>query len=145
MSWKENMKKVLIICTGNSCRSIMAEALINHHLSGQWQAFSAGTHPSYVNPRAVQVLQEMGVDTDYLRSKSISEFWHWDDLDMIITVCDHAKENCPVFYKPVPRIHIGFSDPADYNQAPDEEALPKFRAVRDEILERLIPYLQDHA
>lgn len=139
------MRKVLIICTGNSCRSIMAEALINHYLKGHWQAFSAGTHPSYVNPRAIQVLQELGIETGYLASKSISEFWHRDDLDLIVTVCDHARENCPVFYKPVPQIHIGFPDPADYNQASDEEALPSFRAVRDKIIEQLISHLQDHA
>lgn len=135
------MKKVLVLCTGNSCRSIMAEALINHYLKDQWQAFSAGVSPSKVNPRAIQVMNEIDIDLSQYRSKSVTEFLQRDDLDLVITVCDHAKESCPVFLKPVKSVHIGFEDPADYNDAEDDIALPIFRRVRDEIKQQLIEYL----
>lgn len=135
------MKKVLILCTGNSCRSIMAEALINNYLKDQWVAFSAGTEPSIVNPRAIQVLQEIGIDTSEYYSKSVREFIERDDLDMVITVCDHAKESCPIFLRPIDQIHIGFEDPAPFTNAPDDEALLVFRKVRDEIKERLLSSL----
>lgn len=137
------MKKVLVLCTGNSCRSIMAEALINHYLKDQWQAFSAGVSPSKVNPRAIQVMNEIDIDLSQYRSKSVTEFLKRDDLDLVITVCDHAKESCPVFLKPVKSVHIGFEDPADYNDAEDDIALPIFRRVRDEIKQQLIEYLKN--
>jgi arsenate reductase (thioredoxin) len=136
------MKKVLIICTGNSCRSIMAEAMINHYLAGEWQAFSAGTHPSRVHPYSLKALAELGIDTSYLCSKSISEFWERDDLDLAITVCDYAKENCPVFYHAIQRKHMGFEDPVSYGALDFESAISGFRKVRDEIKSRLIPYLE---
>lgn len=136
------MKKVLILCTGNSCRSIMAEALINHYLKYKWQAYSAGVSPSKVNPRAIQVMQEIGIDINLYRSKSVSEFLQRDDIDLVVTVCDNAKETCPVFLKPVKAIHIGFEDPADYNDEPDDIALPVFRRVRDEIKEVLLGELK---
>ena len=138
------MKNVLIICTGNSCRSIMAEALVNHHLGNTWKAYSAGTHPSRPHPYAIKALQELNIKTDYLKSESISEYWHREDLDLIITVCEHAKENCPVFYKPVPRIHISFPDPVSYTAKDTEAAMKGFRAVRDAILEKLLPELDKY-
>jgi arsenate reductase len=134
-------KKVLILCTGNSCRSIMAEALINHYLKDSWQAYSAGTNPSSVNPRAIQALQELGIDTGYLQSKGITEFLYMDDLDLVITVCDHAKQNCPLFPKAVKQIHISIEDPVLYTNAPDEEALASFRACRDDIKARVVDKL----
>ncbi|MDD4815014.1 MAG: arsenate reductase ArsC [Candidatus Cloacimonadaceae bacterium] len=136
------MKKVLIICTGNSCRSIMAEAVINHFLKGQWQAFSAGTHPSHVHPYAIKALQELGTEVQGLRSKSISEFWDSEDLDLVVTVCDSAKENCPVFHKPIPRVHMSFEDPVRYGALDFEEAMQGFRKVRADIVARLLPMLQ---
>ena len=135
------MKKVLILCTGNSCRSIMAEAQINHYLKGLWQAYSAGTHPSMVHPRSLQVLQEKGIDTGYLKSKGIMEFFYIDDIDLVITVCDHAKDNCPVFPRLVKSVHIGIDDPVIYAEAPDEEALQKFRECRDEIKSKIVDRL----
>jgi len=135
------MKKVLILCTGNSCRSIMAEGLINHYLKEKWQAYSAGVSPSAVNPRAIQVLQELGIETTGFRSKSVTEFLSRDDLDLVITVCDNAKETCPVFLKPVKQIHIGIEDPVPYTFESDEVSLPKFRAVRDSIREKIVIYL----
>lgn len=136
------MKKVLIICTGNSCRSIMAEGLVNHYLKDDWQAFSAGTHPSHVHPYAIKALEELGIETGYLRSKSISEFWENEDLDLVITVCDHAQENCPVFYRNIPRIHISFPDPVRYGAWEEEAAMVGFREVRDDISARLLPELK---
>lgn len=135
------MKKVLVLCTGNSCRSIMAEGLINHFLGGRWQAFSAGTQPSVVNPKALQVLQELGIETSGFRSKSVTEFLDRDDLDLVITVCDNAKETCPIFLKPVEQIHIGIEDPAPFSYEPEEASLPRFRAVRDSIRDRILTYL----
>lgn len=135
------MKKVLILCTGNSCRSIMAEALINHFLQGKWLAVSAGTEHSQVNPLALSVLRELDVDTRSLRSKSVTEYLDMPDLDLVITVCDNAKESCPVFPRPVKRIHIGIDDPAPYSDQPEEIALPVFRKTRDEIRQRIVGYL----
>ncbi|MCD6161052.1 MAG: arsenate reductase ArsC [candidate division Zixibacteria bacterium] len=131
-------KKVLILCTGNSCRSIMAEAMVNHYLGNNWQAYSAGTAPLKVNQRTIQVMAEIGIDISGSRSKSVQEFINRNDLDLVITVCGNARENCPVFPNPVEQIHIGFDDPAPYTAQPDEIALPFFRKVRDEIKERLL-------
>jgi len=138
----EDIKKVLILCTGNSCRSIMAEAIINEYRKGLWQAFSAGVNPSKVNPRAIHVMKEIGIDIRSYRSKSVIEFLHRDDLDLVITVCDNAKESCPVFLKPVKTVHIGFEDPADYNDQPDEIALHDNKKVRDQIKKDLIEFLK---
>ncbi len=135
------MKKVLIICSGNSCRSIMAEALINHHLKGTWQAFSAGTHPSRVHPLAIKALQERDIPTSGLRSKSFSEFWDRDDLDLVVTVCDHAEKNCPVFHHNTPRIHMAFADPVRFSASDPEQALSGFREVLDDLKNRLLGYL----
>ena len=135
------MKKVLILCTGNSCRSIMAEAMINHYLGDKWEAFSAGVSPSWVNPRSVQVLQELEISTSDLRSKSVYEFLDRDDLDLVITVCDNARETCPVFFKPVEQVHIGIEDPVSYTYVPDEAALAGFRRCREQIRETILSYL----
>lgn len=134
------MRKVLVLCTGNSCRSIMAEALINHHLDGSWKAYSAGVRPGGVNPWSLIALAELGVDTQGLRSKSVQEFLEREDLDLVITVCDHARESCPVFPKRVEVIHIGIEDPVQF--ASGKDALFHFRACRDEIKERIVDYLK---
>lgn len=120
----------------------MAEALINHYLSDSWEAFSAGTRPSAVNRRATLVLQEIGVETAGLRSKSVDEFLARDDLDLVITVCDHARESCPLFATPVPKKHFSFPDPAPFTDAPDEEALAVFREVREAIREWVVGGLE---
>lgn len=135
-------RKVLILCTGNSCRSIMAEALINAKLSPAWQAYSAGVDPSVVNPRAIAVMKEIGIDISSYRSKSVTEFLSRDDLDLVITVCDHAKESCPVFLKPIPHMHLGITDPAPWTNEPDETALPMFRETLAQIEELILPYLE---
>lgn len=137
------MKKVLVLCTGNSCRSIMAEALINHDLGEEWQAYSAGVEPAgKVNPRARAVLEEIGLDTSALRSKSVDEFLGRTDLDLVVTVCDHAHESCPVFPGRGEQIHVPFEDPYRYTNYPDDIALPKYRETRDRIRNELLPILK---
>ncbi|MBV5277497.1 MAG: arsenate reductase ArsC [Campylobacteraceae bacterium] len=104
------MKKVLILCTGNSCRSIIAEALVNANLKGI-KAYSAGVRASgKVNAYAKRVLEEEGIWSEEYHSKSLDEVLHVD-YDLVVTVCDHAHETCPMFPKPIPKIHVGFSDP----------------------------------
>jgi len=134
------MKNVLILCTGNSCRSIIAEAMINHYLADKYTACSAGVNPSTVNPLALQVIGELGIETQGFRSKSVAEFLDRDDLDLVITVCDHAKESCPFFLKPVQQVHLGITDPAPYSADPD--ALIHFRATRQEIMDKVIAWLK---
>lgn len=137
-------RRVLVLCTGNSCRSQMAEAIINHELGETWEAFSAGTNPSgYVHPLALRALEEIGVPTDGLRSKSTEEF-RGKTFDVVITVCDDAAENCPVWLGGGHVVHIGFPDPAKAEG--DEEAQMRvFREVRDGIRERIVGYLANLA
>ena len=106
------MIRILFLCTGNSCRSQMAEGLANSELGDEWQAFSAGTEPAgYVHPLAVQAMAELGIDISTHRSKSADEYrTHW--FDLVVTVCDGAAENCPVWLGGGRRVHIGFEDPA---------------------------------
>ena len=104
------MKKVLILCTGNSCRSIIAEALVNAKLKGI-EAYSAGVRASgKVNAYAKKVLEEEGIWKDAYCSKTLDEVIDMD-FDLVVTVCDHAHETCPMFPRPIPKIHVGFSDP----------------------------------
>lgn len=104
------MKKVLILCTGNSCRSIIAEALVNARLKGI-EAYSAGVRASgKVNAYAKRVLEEEGIWRDSYHSKALDEVLHVN-FDLVVTVCDHAHETCPMFPRPIPKIHVGFSDP----------------------------------
>ncbi len=127
-------RRVLILCTGNSARSQMAEALVNHLRGEVWEAFSAGTHPTgFVHPDAVAALREIGIDIAGARSKSLEEFRD-AAFDVVITVCDDAAEECPVWLGQGQRMHIGFPDPA--KGSPQD-----FRTVRDEIRRRVIPYL----
>lgn len=125
------MKKVLILCTGNSCRSIIAEALVNAKLKGI-EAQSAGVRASgKVNAYAKRVLEEEGIWKERYHSKTLDEVIN-DDFDLVVTVCDHAHETCPMFPRPVKKIHVGFSDPdgKDYGafiltyQAIEAELLP---------------------
>ena len=133
-------KRVLILCTGNSCRSQMAEGFINHALGGTWQAESAGTQPSgHVHPMAVKVMAEIGIDISGAKSKSVDLFLG-TPFDEVITVCDEAREICPVWPGQGHRSHIRFEDPA---QATGSEAqrLAVFRRVRDEIHEQVVGFL----
>lgn len=121
------LKKILFLCTHNSARSIMAEALFNHYFSAHGMAFSAGTEPRGVNPLTVRVLEEIGVETSRLKSKSVSELLD-EKFDLVVTVCDRAKESCPFFPGEARTIHRGFEDPSETS------SLESFRKVRDEIL-----------
>lgn len=134
------MPDVLILCTGNSCRSQMAEALINHDLGDAWSAVSAGTEPAgYVQPLAVRALAELGIDIGEARSKSVEEFWD-ASFDLVVTVCDDAAENCPVWLRQGEVIHIGFPDPAKARGSLAEQMVV-FRQVRDDIRQRLLGHL----
>ncbi len=126
------MARILILCTGNSCRSQMAEGLLKS-LNPTLQVFSAGTKPAErVHPLAIKVMKEVGIDIGGNKPKNVEEFVN-DSFDYVITVCDDAKETCPVFIGKVQhRLHIGFEDPAEA-VGTEEEVLGVFRHVRDEI------------
>jgi arsenate reductase len=135
------MKKVLFLCTGNSCRSQMAEAIVNARLGNTWQAFSAGTKPAgYVHPMAVAALSEIGIHHKG-RSKLADEFRDMD-LDLVVTVCDSAAEECPVWVGKGKRKHHSFPDPARA-QGTDDEIMAVFRAVRDDIEKEMIRLLNE--
>jgi arsenate reductase len=137
------MKRVLFLCTGNSCRSQMAEAITNHKLAGKWQAVSAGTQPAgFVHPLALQVLEEIGIHHTG-QSKHVDAF-RQDQFDLVVTVCDSAAETCPVWLGPGRRVHLGFRDPAAASGS-TEYVLSVFRQVRDEIAEQIPALLRKHA
>lgn len=123
--------RVLFVCTHNSARSQLAEGLTNALHGYNYEAHSAGTEPSEVNPRAVLVLLEMGIDITHHRSQSVREFLD-QDFDYVITVCDHARETCPVFPGNGKLIHHSFADPAAV-QGTEQEKQEAFRKARDEI------------
>ena len=128
-------KRVLILCTGNSARSQMAEGLLRHDAGDLFEAFSAGTRPSRVRPEAIEVMRELGIDISGQRSKSVDEFM--DQLfDYVLTVCDNAKESCPVLPGKTVTMHRSFDDPAAFEGSPDER-LACFRRVRDELRDYL--------
>jgi len=130
------MKKVLFLCTGNACRSQMAEAIVNARLGNVWQAVSAGTRPAgYVHPKAIAALSEIDIQHDG-RSKPADEFRDVD-FDLVVTVCDSAAEECPVWLGKGKKIHHGFFDPALTDNMND------FRTVRDEIEKVLLELLKE--
>lgn len=132
-------KRVLILCTGNSARSQMAEGLLRHDGGDKFEAASAGVEPSHVRPQAIEVMRELGIDISGHRSKSVAEFIG-REFDYVITVCDNANERCPVFPGQTRHIHWGLDDPA---AAEGDEAarLAVFRLVRDEIRTRLRDFI----
>jgi arsenate reductase (thioredoxin) len=134
------MLKVLFLCTENACRSQMAEGLVNHDLAGQVQAWSAGVRPSRVNPQAIQVMAELGIDISSHRSKSVDDL-PGEAFDLVITVCDQAQQQCPIFPGETEVMHAGFPDPAKA-AGTEEEVMAAFRQVRDELRRQLIPLLR---
>src|SRR5262245_12261580 len=128
----QSKKRVLFLCTGNSARSQMAEGLLRNLADARYEVFSAGTAPKGLHPRTVEAMREIGIDVSRQRSKDVREF-EGQKFDYVITVCDRAKQNCPIFPGAGP-IHWGFDDPAD---APPEEQSRVFSRVRDEMLQRL--------
>jgi arsenate reductase len=131
--------RVLILCTGNSARSQMAEGLLRHEAGDRFEVFSAGTRPSHVRPEAIAVMAEIGLDISSHRSKSVDEFVG-QDLDLVITVCDNAKETCPVFPGTVKRLHWPFEDPAAV-EGSEEVRKAAFRRIRDRIHGRIMVFL----
>jgi len=133
--------KILILCTGNSCRSQMAEGFLRS-FDPEIEVFSAGTLPSsQVHPKAVEVMKEKGIDLSGHYPQKVDEFLD-DAFDYVITVCGHARENCPVFLGDVKQhLHIGFEDPAEATGT-EEEVLGEFRRIRDEIRDRMKVFLQ---
>jgi arsenate reductase len=134
--------RILILCTGNSARSQMAEALLRHEAGGRFEVFSAGTRPSRVRPEAIAVMAEIGLDISGHRSKSVDEFVGLD-FDFVITVCDNAKETCPVFPAAVTRLHWPFEDPAAV-EGSEEVRKASFRRIRDRIHGRIMVFLDGH-
>jgi arsenate reductase len=130
-------QRILFLCTGNSARSQMAEALLRLIAGDHFEVESAGTHPAGLNPMTVDAMQEIGVDVRHHRSKHVEEFTS-QPFNYVITVCDRAKETCPVFTGRVAMRHWSFEDPA---VAPPETRLQLFRRVRDEIADRICRFL----
>lgn len=131
----ETKKHVLILCTGNSARSQMAEGILRSIAGGKFVVESAGVAPSRVRPEAIEAMSDIGIDISSHRSKSVDEFLD-KPFDYVITVCDNAKESCPIFPGNVERIHWSFDDPAAF-EGMDEEKLTEFRRVRDLIRVKL--------
>jgi arsenate reductase len=124
-------KRVLILCTGNSARSQMAEGLLRHDAGDRFDVFSAGTRPTVVRPEAIAAMRELGIDISGHRSRSVDEFVG-QKLDYVLTVCDNARESCPVFPGGAIHIHHSFEDPAQH-QGTEEERLSAFLRVRDQL------------
>ncbi len=132
------MKKVLFLCTGNSCRSQMAEAIVNARLGDTWQAVSAGTRPAgYIHPKALETLSEIGIQHTG-RSKRADEF-QGVDFDLVVTVCDSAAEECPIWLGKGKRVHHSFPDPALTDD------INVFRAVRDDIEKEMVKLLKENS
>ena len=134
------IKRVLILCTGNSCRSQMAEGLFRHLSDGAYDAYSAGVNPSAVNPLAIRAMDEIGIDISANTSDHV-DLYAGQAFDLVITVCDNAQENCPVFPGAKDMRHWPFDDPADATGS-EEEKMPVFRRIRDEIQAKIADFLK---
>ena len=134
MPTPKNKKRVLILCTGNSARSQMAEGILRHDGGDEFEVESAGLKPGSVRPEAIRVMRELGIDISGHRSKSVDEFVG-QEFDYVITVRDNANESCPVFPGKTRRIHHSFEDPPPPDIGSDEERMAIFRHVRNEIRE----------
>lgn len=138
------MARVLVLCTGNSCRSQMAESLFELESNSQWEGASAGSNPSgYVHPLAIEAMKELDVDLSDHRSEHLNQYLD-QDFDLVVTVCDNAAEGCPVFPGAKKTLHWPFEDPADATGT-DEEKLVEFRRIRDQIRQRIQTFLAEEA
>jgi arsenate reductase len=135
-------KRVLFLCTGNSCRSQMAEGFLRHMAGDRFEVYSAGVKPTQVNPLAIKVMLEVGVDISKHRSKSAMEFIG-QKFDYVITVCDNAKQTCPIFPGKYEKIHWSLEDPAE-TTGTEEEKLAVFMKTRDKIKENIIAFLKSN-
>jgi arsenate reductase len=134
-------RRVLILCTGNSARSQMAEGLLRHLAGDRFEVFSAGSKPSQVNPFAIEAMRQRGIDISGQRSKHLSEYLD-QPFDYVITVCDQAAETCPIFPGKAERIHWSFPDPAAV-QGNEAEVLSAFERVRDDLEAKLSAWVAD--
>jgi len=134
-------KRILFLCTGNSARSQMAEGLIRHFREEEFESFSAGIDPKGVHPKALQVMQEAGINISKQNSKHLDEIKNLE-FDYVITLCNHAEQNCPLFFTKGKRIHKAFSDPAATN-GNDEDLTAAFRIVRDQLKEYILDFTDD--
>ena len=130
--------RVLFVCTGNSARSVMAEALLRHHGGDRFEVFSAGTEPKGVNPLTLRILAEAGIDASFARSKSVTEFLG-QPFDYVVTVCDQARQTCPVFPGVHESLHWGYEDPAAA-EGTEEQRLAVFRKVFIQMSERVLQF-----
>lgn len=135
MSEGHTKARVLFLCTGNSCRSQMAEGWLRHLAGDRYDVFSAGTHPVGLNPGAIEAMLQSGVDISTNRSKHLDEF-AGETFDYVVTVCDRAKESCPIFPMARKVLHWSFDDPAGAQGSPDERKAV-FHRVRNEIADRI--------
>jgi arsenate reductase len=129
-------KRVLILCTGNSARSQMAEGLLRHDAGSEFEVESAGTRPGVVRAEAIEVMREIGIDISGHRSKHVDAFKN-QQFDYVITVCDNARESCPLFIGKTIRLHESFDDPPPATEGTEEERMAVFRRVRDELRQYL--------
>jgi arsenate reductase len=136
-------KRVLVLCTGNSARSQIAEGLLRHEADKRFEVYSAGTQPTQVRSEAVEVMRELGIDISGHRSKPLAEF-AGREFEFVITVCNRAREECPVFSGVPERLHWPFEDPATFVQD-GEERLRAFRSLRDRIHARVMVFLGEGA
>ena len=135
-------KRVLILCTGNSARSQMAEGLLRHDAGERFEVESAGTKASSVRPEAIAAMRELGIDISGHRSKHVDEF-NGQPFDYVITVCDNARETCPVFFGAAKQLHQSFEDPPGPLVGTKEERMAIFRRVRDELRAYLREFSSD--
>ena len=143
VSVKSNMnkKKVIFICTGNACRSQMAEGILRSMDENSFEVFSAGSHPSKLHPASVVVMNEIGIDISHHKSESIDSYIN-SGIDIVITVCDDAQKFCPTFPGEVKQIHWSIDDPYHGWSANDED-LPPYRETRDELIRRIKKLLKN--
>ena len=140
MGPQQNRQRVLVLCTGNSARSQMAEGLLRDLAGDRFEVFSAGTIASFVRPQAIAVMNEIGLDISGHRSKSADEFLDVE-FDYVITVCDHANQRCPVFSGPAKRLHWSIDDPVISGS--ENEQLAAFRCARDELHQRINKFIEE--
>lgn len=138
------MKRILILCTGNSARSQMAEGILRHDGKGKFLVESAGVKPGIVRPEAIEAMKEIGIDISHHRSKSVDEFTG-QNFDYVITVCDNAAENCPVFPGKTTCIHQAFEDPPPATVGDEASRLAIFRRVRNEIREWMRRFIEEQS
>ena len=139
---QQTTTRVLFLCTGNSCRSQMAEGALRELGGNSFEASSAGTTPTRINPTAVRVMAEIAIDISAQRSKSVVEMMG-EHFDYVVTVCDNARESCPVFPGGATKLHWSFDDPAAAAAGTEEEQLKVFRRVRDEIVSHIKEFVVD--